>query len=174
MYYSKYRVRKRIEYRFRVSSTAVFTLYSYSKTLEYHLEYVTADSLNFNGNEGIPSIGIGSAPHPHVERAVQVEMDLNDDGSRWSEQCGADDAVSSSDVSTDRRARTPTLGTPYVYLNVSSRYYTGSTSIQYFICIVCLLSCFWASHLGNRRQICSIIRNNFCVAYVRGVLGVCV
>jgi hypothetical protein len=34
-----------IEYRFRVPSAAVFTLYSYSKTLEYHLEYATAGSL---------------------------------------------------------------------------------------------------------------------------------
>jgi hypothetical protein len=34
-----------IEYRFRVSNAAVFTLYSYSKALEYHIEYATADSL---------------------------------------------------------------------------------------------------------------------------------
>jgi hypothetical protein len=34
-----------IEYRFRVPNAAVFTLYSYSKTLEYRLEYATADSL---------------------------------------------------------------------------------------------------------------------------------
>jgi hypothetical protein len=32
-------VRERIEYRFRVPSTTVFTLYSYSKVLEYPLEY---------------------------------------------------------------------------------------------------------------------------------------
>jgi hypothetical protein len=32
-------VRERIEYRFRVPSAAVFTLYSYSKALEYPLEY---------------------------------------------------------------------------------------------------------------------------------------
>jgi hypothetical protein len=32
-------VRERIEYRFRVPSAAVFTLYSYSKALEYYLEY---------------------------------------------------------------------------------------------------------------------------------------
>jgi hypothetical protein len=38
-------VRERIEYRFRVPSAAIFTLYSYSKTLEYHLVYVTAGSL---------------------------------------------------------------------------------------------------------------------------------
>jgi hypothetical protein len=38
LFYSKYRVRERIEYRFRVSSAAVFTLYSYSKALEYHLD----------------------------------------------------------------------------------------------------------------------------------------
>jgi hypothetical protein len=36
-----------IEYRFRVPSAAVFTLYSYSKTLEYRLEYATAGSLMF-------------------------------------------------------------------------------------------------------------------------------
>jgi hypothetical protein len=34
-----------IEYRFRVPSATVFTLYSYSKALEYPLEYPTADSL---------------------------------------------------------------------------------------------------------------------------------
>jgi hypothetical protein len=34
-----------IEYRFRVPSATVFTLYSYSKALEYRLEYATADSL---------------------------------------------------------------------------------------------------------------------------------
>jgi hypothetical protein len=34
-----------IEYRFRVPSVAVFTLYLYSKTLEYPLEYATAGSL---------------------------------------------------------------------------------------------------------------------------------
>jgi hypothetical protein len=45
LYYSKYRVRERIEYRFRVPSAAVFTLYSYSKILEYRLEYATAGSL---------------------------------------------------------------------------------------------------------------------------------
>jgi hypothetical protein len=37
-------VRERIEYRFRVSSAAVFTLYSYSRALEYSLEYPTAGS----------------------------------------------------------------------------------------------------------------------------------
>jgi hypothetical protein len=45
-------VRERIEYRFRVSSAAVFTLYSYSKTLEYHLEYATADSLSGSTRSG--------------------------------------------------------------------------------------------------------------------------
>jgi hypothetical protein len=40
-------VRERIEYHFRVPSVVVFTLYSYSKTLEYHLEYATAGSLSF-------------------------------------------------------------------------------------------------------------------------------
>jgi hypothetical protein len=34
-----------IEYRFRVPSAAVFTLYSYSKALKYPLEYPTAGSL---------------------------------------------------------------------------------------------------------------------------------
>jgi hypothetical protein len=34
-----------IEYRFRVPSAAVFTLYLYSKALEYLLEYPTAGSL---------------------------------------------------------------------------------------------------------------------------------
>jgi hypothetical protein len=34
-----------IEYRFRVPSVAIFTLYSYSKALEYPLEYLTAGSL---------------------------------------------------------------------------------------------------------------------------------
>jgi hypothetical protein len=33
-----------IEYYFRVPNAAIFTLYSYSKTLEYHLEYPTAGS----------------------------------------------------------------------------------------------------------------------------------
>jgi hypothetical protein len=35
-----------IEYRFRVSSAAVFTLYSYSKDLEYRFRIPTAGSLN--------------------------------------------------------------------------------------------------------------------------------
>jgi hypothetical protein len=57
-----------IEYRFRVPSTAVFTLYSYSKTLEYHLEYTTAGSLNRSiwkersaksfGNPGTPPMSL--------------------------------------------------------------------------------------------------------------------
>jgi hypothetical protein len=34
LYYSKYRVRERIEYRFRVPSAVIFTLYSYSKALK--------------------------------------------------------------------------------------------------------------------------------------------
>jgi hypothetical protein len=38
-------VRERIEYRFRVLSEAVFTLYSYSKALEYSLEYPIVCSL---------------------------------------------------------------------------------------------------------------------------------
>jgi hypothetical protein len=38
-------VRERIKYRFRVPSAAVFTLYSYSKALEYRLQYATAASL---------------------------------------------------------------------------------------------------------------------------------
>jgi hypothetical protein len=52
LYYYKYRVRERIEYRFRVPSAAVFTLYSYSKALEYptasSLTSVKADS-TFSG-----------------------------------------------------------------------------------------------------------------------------
>jgi hypothetical protein len=35
-----------IEYRFRVLSATVFTLYSYSKALEYPLEYLTVGSLS--------------------------------------------------------------------------------------------------------------------------------
>jgi hypothetical protein len=42
LYYSKYRVREMIEYRFRVSSTAVFTLYSHSNVLEYRFRVPTA------------------------------------------------------------------------------------------------------------------------------------
>jgi hypothetical protein len=34
-----------IEYRFRVTSAAVFTLYLYSKALEYRFIVATADSL---------------------------------------------------------------------------------------------------------------------------------
>jgi hypothetical protein len=34
-----------IEYRFRVPSTAVFTLYSYTKALEYRFRVPTAGSL---------------------------------------------------------------------------------------------------------------------------------
>jgi hypothetical protein len=34
-------VRETIEYRFRVPSAAVFTLYSYSKTLKYHFRVPT-------------------------------------------------------------------------------------------------------------------------------------
>jgi hypothetical protein len=45
LYYSKYRVRERIEYRFRVPSAAVFTLYSYSKALKYRFRVPTAGSL---------------------------------------------------------------------------------------------------------------------------------
>jgi hypothetical protein len=35
-----------IKYRFRVSSAVIFTLYSYSKFLEYPFKVPTADSLN--------------------------------------------------------------------------------------------------------------------------------
>jgi hypothetical protein len=42
-------VRERIEYRFRVPSAAVFTLYSYSKALEYRLRVSTAGSLKGQG-----------------------------------------------------------------------------------------------------------------------------
>jgi hypothetical protein len=35
-----------IEYRFRVPSATVFTLYSYSKSLEYRLQYATTASLS--------------------------------------------------------------------------------------------------------------------------------
>jgi hypothetical protein len=35
-----------IEYRFRVPSAVVFTLYLYSKALEYHFRVPTADSLS--------------------------------------------------------------------------------------------------------------------------------
>jgi hypothetical protein len=45
-YYSKYRVRERIEYRFRVLSAVIFTLYSYSKALEYGFRVSAAGSLN--------------------------------------------------------------------------------------------------------------------------------
>jgi hypothetical protein len=38
-------VRERIEYRFRVLSAVVFTLYSYSKALEYRFRVPTAGSL---------------------------------------------------------------------------------------------------------------------------------
>jgi hypothetical protein len=38
-------VRERIEYRFRVPSAAVFTLYSYFKALEYRFRVPTAGSL---------------------------------------------------------------------------------------------------------------------------------
>jgi hypothetical protein len=38
-------VRERIEYRFRVLSAAVFTLYLYSKALEYRFRVPTAGSL---------------------------------------------------------------------------------------------------------------------------------
>jgi hypothetical protein len=38
-------VRERIEYHFRVPSAAVFTLYSYSKVLEYRFRVLTASSL---------------------------------------------------------------------------------------------------------------------------------
>jgi hypothetical protein len=38
-------VRERIQYRFRVPSAADFTLYSYSKALEYHFKVPTARSL---------------------------------------------------------------------------------------------------------------------------------
>jgi hypothetical protein len=43
-------VRKRIEYRFRVPSATVFTLYSYCKDLEYRFRLATAGSLT-----GFPS-----------------------------------------------------------------------------------------------------------------------
>jgi hypothetical protein len=39
-------VREKIEYRFRVLNTIIFTLYSYSKTLEYNFRVSTAGSLN--------------------------------------------------------------------------------------------------------------------------------
>jgi hypothetical protein len=41
-----------IEYRFRVTSAVIFTLYSYSKFLEYHLEYATTASLSKAGEGG--------------------------------------------------------------------------------------------------------------------------
>jgi hypothetical protein len=53
MYHSKYRVRERIEYRFRVSSAAVFTIYSYSKTLEYLFRVSTAGSLTPNARVSV-------------------------------------------------------------------------------------------------------------------------
>jgi hypothetical protein len=62
-----------IEYRFRVPSAAVFTLYSYSKALEYPLEYLTAGSLirdvcdvcSPNVNDTIKTFGLdGQTPSP--------------------------------------------------------------------------------------------------------------
>jgi hypothetical protein len=47
-----------IEYRFRVHNAAVFTLYSYSKALEYHF--------------GVPTAGSLSAPPPSHPHAVTV------------------------------------------------------------------------------------------------------
>jgi hypothetical protein len=38
-------VREKIDYRFRVSSAVIFTLYSYSKALEYRFRVRTADSI---------------------------------------------------------------------------------------------------------------------------------
>jgi hypothetical protein len=42
---SKQGLREKIEYRFRVLSAAVFTLYSYFKALEYRFRVPTVDSL---------------------------------------------------------------------------------------------------------------------------------
>jgi cellulose synthase/poly-beta-1,6-N-acetylglucosamine synthase-like glycosyltransferase len=47
-------VRERIEYRFRVLSATVFTLYSYSKALEYRFRVPTTGSLSY----GFPRGGV--------------------------------------------------------------------------------------------------------------------
>jgi hypothetical protein len=61
-------VRERIEYRFRVSSATVFTLYSYSKALEYRFRVPTAGNLSPVRSED----GDGAAPLRRLQRAVVV------------------------------------------------------------------------------------------------------
>jgi hypothetical protein len=56
-------VREKIEYRFRVSSTAIFTLYSYSKALEYRFRVPTAVVL--------PSITEAEATRPRTRPTRQ-------------------------------------------------------------------------------------------------------
>jgi hypothetical protein len=51
-------VRERIEYRFRVPSTTVFTIYLYSKTLEYRLEYASAGSHPWTGRPKYPEVPV--------------------------------------------------------------------------------------------------------------------
>jgi hypothetical protein len=72
-----------IEYHFRVLSATVFTLYSYSKTLEYRLEYATAGGLTSLPAPSVPSLPvlslkikkiIGAQRKPAVK--VHVTADL--------------------------------------------------------------------------------------------------
>jgi hypothetical protein len=94
-------VRKRIEYRFRVSSAAVFTLYSYSKALEYHLEYATADSLRLS-----PTDATSQHPNPkyllHAALLVKKHRPTDDANGRpilGGTRCGTQKRVAMHAVS---------------------------------------------------------------------------
>jgi hypothetical protein len=60
-------VREKIEFRFRVPSAAVFTLYSYSEVLEYRFKVPTADSLIIADLEG-------TLPHWHSCQKVALSV----------------------------------------------------------------------------------------------------
>jgi hypothetical protein len=69
-------VREGIKYRFRVSSVAVFTLYSYSKALEYRFRVSTAGSLRAGGV-------FKRAPPPRFEAGPTAAF-LGLGGNSWS------------------------------------------------------------------------------------------
>jgi hypothetical protein len=65
-------VRERIEYRFKVSSAAVFTLYSYYKALEYRFRVLTADSVRRQRPEAIAAGGRRWRPHKKA-KSLSIE-----------------------------------------------------------------------------------------------------
>jgi hypothetical protein len=64
-------VRERIEYYFRVPSTAVFTLYSYSKALEYRFRVPTAGILRSPGGTALVNAKVRSPVRVSTVRHVE-------------------------------------------------------------------------------------------------------